>query len=102
MHAGRNILSRAIDGHDQSVDSLIVIAFVALVGLIVLSGWDVMMLRHEFSAVGYGGAVGAILAGLGGSKAVRDRFSPQGDPPRLPDKEPPRKPDNDQPERVCP
>mgnify|MGYP001594699785 CR=1 FL=1 len=67
-----------VSADDQSVDSLIVLGVLAVVAMIFFQGYDLIVLRHEFSPWTFGSGVAAVLTGVGGGKMVRDkiRFKP--------------------------
>lgn len=59
---------------DDSADSIIFAGVFAVLALVFFTGWDLIALGHEFSPIGFAGAITTILAGIGGGKAVRDRW----------------------------
>lgn len=88
-----NYLKRLFNSKDSEADSIVFGGIIAIFGLIILAGWDVIFLKNPFNAFTYSTGVGTILGSTGGAKTIRDRFSPQGNPPQLPDKQLPVEPE---------
>lgn len=63
-----------ISSSDASADSIIVAGLAAMIGLMVFQGYDVIVLQHPFSPISFAGGAAAIMAGIGGGKAARDRL----------------------------
>ncbi len=65
---------------DKSVDSIIVAGIGALFAMCAIQGYSVAIDHKEIHPLEFGGGCAAIIGAIGGGKAVRDRFSPVGDP----------------------
>ena len=81
----KTFAGRLLDGKDSTADSIIFGAMTALLGLTVFAGYDLIRLHHNFAPLEYGGGAAAILGGLGGGKALRDRNAPHPAQPDNPD-----------------
>ncbi len=78
-------ISRLLSSSDKTADSIVFGGLVSLGGLIGIAAIDVIRNHHEFGPFVFGTGAGAILSAIGGGKTLRDRYSPQGSPPTLPE-----------------
>lgn len=89
----RWLLAKLVSSQDRSVDDLIVGGLFSLVVLDALSAYDVIALKHPFSAFGFASAAAAIIAATGGAIGGRDRLAMRADPlPAAPPAVPPSAP----------
>lgn len=70
--APRGFIASLFHATDPGADSLVLGGMVLLAALIAMSAYDVVVNARAFSAVEFGTAGAAILAGLGGGKKLRD------------------------------
>lgn len=69
MH--KAFFARLLDSHDPSADSLIFLSFVGAIALTIYSGYDLIVLKHNFGALDFGAGYASIATGLGAGKALR-------------------------------
>ncbi len=65
-------LASLVSSDDRSVDSIIVAGLVAIAALVLFCGYALMRDPTSFNPINFGGAVSAILAGIGGGRCARD------------------------------
>jgi hypothetical protein len=73
-----NYLKALFHSDDSQVDSLIFGGLTAIAALIGLQVYTTIIRPQDFSPVNFGGAVTAILGGIGGGRRLRDGLC-QGD-----------------------
>jgi hypothetical protein len=80
-----SFIGRLLASNDKTADSVVFGGLIALAAMICISGYSVVRNHKDFNELTFGGGAMAIIGGIGGGKAVRDRFSPSGSPPTLPE-----------------
>jgi hypothetical protein len=80
-----SFIKSLISNSDANVDSIIVGGVMAMVTLCAVQAWDVGRSHKDFNPISFGGGAAAILGAIGTGKAIRNKFTPVGDPATLPD-----------------